>query len=214
MKKKLYILPLFLTLNSVAQDTKIVPTNKPTDITKPAAKVDDNKPIVVKVVEGKVLLNNSKEGKEIENKLMNVRKSLEADIIKLQQSIESDIKTLQSKAQLMTADTLEIEQERVMKKKKEHELKVNQAQEDLNRHLQRELGKFNKKVLDLVVDWGKSNSCDIVVLAESGEVIYRSDRVDATNDIMQILNKKFDEEKKKQDASKKAAQPSKVEAKK
>lgn len=200
MKRNLYILPLFLTLSSIAQDNKVVAANK---------SVSDNKPLVVKVVEGKALLNNSKEGKEIENKLMNVRKGLEADIVKLQQSIEADIKALQSKAQLMTPETLELEQERVMKKKKEHELKVNQAQEDLNRHLQRELGKFNKKVLDLVVDWAKNNNCDIVVLAESGEVIYRSERVDATNDIMQILNKKFDEASKKP-----AAQPAKVEAKK
>ena len=200
--KKIQILILLSSLNLVAADKPKIDVEK-----RPEIKTESSKPLKIKVIEGKTILSNSKEGKEIEEKLMKVRKNLEGDIVKLQQSIEADIKSLQSKAQIMTPETLEIEQEKIMRKKKEHELKVNQAQEDLNRHLQRELGKFNKKIMDEVNDWAKKNDLDIVSLAETGEVIYRSDKVDATNEIMKLINAKFDETKKKEEVAQKTAAP-------
>jgi Skp family chaperone for outer membrane proteins len=205
MKKNIYILLLISSLNVIASDLNVITSNKPKlepakviEIKKSESPTHSDLTLKIKVVEGKEILSNSKEGREIEEKLMNIRKALENDIINLQKSIESDVKALQTKSQIMTPETLELEQERIMRKKKEHELKVNQAQEDLNRHLQRELGKFNKKILDEVNIWAKQNDLDLVILAETGEVIYKSNKVDATNEIMQILNKKFEASKKKE----------------
>lgn len=150
----------------------------------------------IKVIEGRILLQNSDEGKGIENKLKNVRTGLENEIKALEQKIQADITALTNKAKLLDADKLEREQERIMKLKKEHELKLNQANEDFQRSVNREIGKMQKKVEDAIKEIAVKKGWDIVIMKESGQVVYNSDPVDGTNDVLQLLNKNFTENKK------------------
>ena len=184
--KKIFYTYLILSgiqISAAEQKPVIAPAPKPVE-----------KPIIIKVIdEGKIFMQ-AKEGKDAEQKLTNLRKSLETDILKLQKSIEDDLKTLQSKAQIIDPATLENEQEKIMRKKKEHEMKVNQAQEDFQRSLQREYGKLSKELKDIVTELAKKNGWDLV-MSESG-VLYKSDRINAEDEIAKALNTKYDEKKK------------------
>src|SRR3990167_200243 len=184
--KKIFYTYLILSgiqISAAEQKPVIAPAPKPVE-----------KPIIIKVIdEGKIFMQ-AKDGKDAEQKLTNLRKSLETDILKLQKSIEDDLKTLQSKAQIIDPATLENEQEKIMRKKKEHEMKVNQAQEDFQRSLQREYGKLSKELKDVVTELAKKNGWDLV-MSESG-VLYKSDRVNAEDEIAKALNTKYDEKKK------------------
>ena len=183
MKKIFYTYLILSVIQISAAEQKIASTPKPVE-----------KPLVIKVIdEGKIFMQ-AKEGKDAEQKLTNLRKSLETDILKLQKSIEDDLKTLQSKAQIIDPATLENEQEKIMRKKKEHEMKVNQAQEDFQRSLQREYGKLSKELKDIVTELAKKNGWDLV-MSESG-VLYKSDRINAEDEIAKALNTKYDEKKK------------------
>ena len=183
MKKIFYTYLILSVIQISAAEQKIASTPKPVE-----------KPLVIKVIdEGKIFMQ-AKEGKDAEQKLTNLRKSLETDILKLQKSIEDDLKTLQSKAQIIDPATLENEQEKIMRKKKEHEMKVNQAQEDFQRSLQREYGKLSKELKDIVTELAKKSGWDLV-MSESG-VLYKSERIHAEDEIVKALNSKYDEKKK------------------
>ena len=183
MKKIFYTYLILSVIQISAAEQKIASTPKPVE-----------KPLVIKVIdEGKIFMQ-AKEGKDAEQKLTNLRKSLETDILKLQKSIEDDLKTLQSKAQIIDPATLENEQEKIMRKKKEHEMKVNQAQEDFQRSLQREYGKLSKELKDIVTELAKKSGWDLV-MSESG-VLYKSERINAEDEIVKALNSKYDEKKK------------------
>lgn len=150
----------------------------------------------IKVIEGRVLLQESDKGKAIENNLKVIKDRLENEIKSIEQKIQAEITTISSKSKLMDADTLEREQDKIMRLKKEHELKLTQSQEEFQRKVNIELGKFQKEVQDTIKDISIKNDWDLVIMKESGEVIYSSEKIDATTEVLQILNKKYSDSKK------------------
>lgn len=150
----------------------------------------------IKVIEGRVLLQDSDKGKSIENNLKVIKDRLEGEIKAIEQKIQSEITAISNKSKLMDADTLEREQDKIMRLKKEHELKLTQSQEEFQRKVNIELGKFQKEVQDTIKDISIKNDWDLVIMKESGEVIYSSEKTDATTEVLQILNKKYSDSKK------------------
>lgn len=147
-------------------------------------------------IEGRQLQQNSDESKEIEKKLTAVGQQIESDIKALEMKIQSEVSNLQNKAKLLNAETLEIEQDKILKLGKEYDIKKGQAKEDFQRKVNIELGKFQKKVQDSVNDLAAKNGWDLVIMKESGEIIYASEKADATSEVLQYLNKNFSESKK------------------
>lgn len=161
-----------------------------------ATEVTKGKNPTVVVIEGRLLLQSSDKGREIENKLNKIQEDLQKEIKALEEKIQKEMASIQSKAKLMDAETLEREQDKMMKLRKEYELKAGQAQEEFQRKVNIELGKFQKEVQEVIKDAAIKNGWDIVVMKESGEIVYASDKVNATNDVLLILNKKHNETKK------------------
>lgn len=161
-----------------------------------AVTAENAKQLNIRVIEGRILLQESDKGKAIENSLKGVRDRLESEIKTLEQKIQNEITTISSKAKLMDAETLEREQDKVMRLKKEHELKLTQSQEEFQRKVNIELGKFQKEVQDTIKDIAIKNDWDLVLMKESGEIIYSSQKTDATSEILQVINKKYSESKK------------------
>lgn len=150
----------------------------------------------IQVVEGRTLLQESDKGKEIENTLKNKKQQLENEIKGLQQKLQAEVTALQSKAKLIDAETLEREQDKIMKLQKEFELKMQQSQEEFQRKVNIELAKFQKEVSDTIKEEAIKNGWDLVFMKESGEIIYQSGKCDSTKDVLKILNKKHSESKK------------------
>lgn len=150
----------------------------------------------IKVVEGRELLQKSDKGKEIETALKNKREQLENEIKALQQKLQTELTGLQAKAKLIDSETLEREQDKIMKMQKEYELKMQQAQEEFQRKVNIELAKFQKEVNDTIKEESIKNGWDLVFMKESGEIIYQSSKCDATSEVLKVLNKKYSETKK------------------
>lgn len=187
MKKILTLSITLLTIQNIFSSNAVT-----TQAPKPSPK---NSEIKTKVIEGGSLLKQSDEGKDIEKKLQDLQRKMKSEIDVIEQKIRKDVTDLTSKAKVLDADTLEREQERIMKLKNEHENKSKQAQEDFQRAFNREIGKFQKKVNDEVKDMAIKNGWDLVVMREGGDIIYMSEKVDATSDLLKALNKKYNESK-------------------
>lgn len=180
MKKNLILLTLCSILSNInANETKSV----------------NDGSVVIKVVEGRKVLTDSVEGKEIEAKLGNLRNKFENDIKKLDAELEAEVTELRSRARTVDQETLEKDQERILRKKKERDSKAETSQEEFNRTAQRDLAKFNAKLQDTISQNAKRLNWDIVSLKETGEVIYVSDRANGTAEITKALDHKRKQEK-------------------
>lgn len=149
----------------------------------------------IKVIEGRKVLADSVEGKEIEAKLGNLRNKFEKDIKNLDTELEKEVTELRSRARTVDQEALERDQERILRKKKERDVKAETSQEEFNRTAQRELAKFNGKLQETVTESAKKLNWDIVSLKETGEIIYVSDRANGTDDAIKALDAKTKKEK-------------------
>jgi len=155
-----------------------------------------NDSLVIKVVEGRKVLTDSIEGKELETKLGNLRTKFENDIKKIDTELEKEVTELRSKARVITdQESLEKEQERILRKKKDRDSKAETSQEEFNRTAQRDLAKFNGKLQETVSQNAKKLNWDIVQLKETGEIIYVSDKANGTDEITKALDAKRKQEK-------------------
>ncbi len=148
------------------------------------------RPLVIKVIEGKKVIAETVEGKELEAKLSEVRNKLDKEIKTLDAEIEKDVTDLRARARTVDAETLEKDQTRILSKKKQRDAKAESAQEEFSRTVNRELGKFNLKIQDTITETAEKNNWDIVSVKESGEIAYVSRRVNATDDIIKAHDSK------------------------
>ena len=152
--------------------------------------------IVVKVVSGKEILTGSTEGKALELKFSQKRSKIEAEGQKLEAELKSDYTKMQTKARTVDQASLARYQDDLMSKEKSFKSKMEGMQEQFGRDVNRELAKLNQKINDLVVKIAKSKNWDLVILKETGEVIYASEKVDATKTFIEIIDKEFKPEVK------------------
>jgi outer membrane protein len=156
--------------------------------------------LIIKVVSGQEILSQLEEGKNVEKKLMAKRQVFESDIKALEADMEKIINEVKRKGELvqkgvMKQDALNAEQEaaqeKLMKMRREHQNKAKEAEEELKRAFQKELGKLNQKIQAAVMKVAEKNKWDIVSLKETGEVVYASPKVDASSDIVTLMNREF-----------------------
>ncbi len=152
-----------------------------------AGDVKSTSPIKIKVLEGKKTFE-SLEGKEREARINKEKARLEQEIKALAQEIEADENALRTKARTIDPDKLEQDQAKIMKKRKEAQLKAEAAQEEFSRTANKELVQFNKKIQEAVIDIAKKNDLDLVVLKETSEIIYASPRLDISNEVVKTLD--------------------------
>lgn len=160
-------------------------------------------PIIIRVIEGKRIVAETAEGKDIETKLMQIRNKLDNEIKGIDQEIEKDVVEWQNKARLkVDSEYLEKRQGEILRKKKERDVKAEAAQEELTKSFNRELSKFNGKIKDTVTEVAQEEGWDIVKIKETGELIYTSKRVDASEQIIRRHDSKYKAQKKATDEAK------------
>lgn len=164
---------------------------------KPAEKKSEHEQINIKVFNRTKLFAHSVEGKQIEASLKESGTKLDKEIKSLEQEIEKDIKEFQGRARTLDADTLEKDQEKIISKKQQLELKVESARKRFNNSVNAEFTKFNSKIQGNVLEVAKSKNWDIVAVQETGEIVYASERVDVTDDLVKAMDDKFKKEKAK-----------------
>lgn len=201
----MYMKKLMLTLNVILPVGMLVAVSglnaelKMPAAAKPATENSDKKnlvnsdgsSVVVKVVSGRDIISGSEEGKKMEEDLSKKRSKIEDEGKRMEQELKNDVVTLQGKSKLMDSSALETQQDKIIKKEKKFKAELESMQEEFGRNVNRDLNKFNAKINEKVLSIAKNNKWDMVVLKESGEVIYASDKVDATKDIIKALNADF-----------------------
>lgn len=185
MNKKFLIIVLLLSFAVSRCNEKLVAEKKAAEM-----------PLKIKIVEGKRIISESAEGKDLETRIMEVRNKYDKEIKSLDKDIEKEITELRSRARTVDPEILEKDQERIMRKKKERDAKAESAQEEFERTVKRELGKFNIKAQDKIVRKAQEQDLDLVSIKETGEIVYISNRVDWTNDIIRDLDNDYKKEKK------------------
>ncbi len=143
----------------------------------------------IKVISGQEILSKLDEGKDVEKKLMAKRQSFEQEIKKLETEMKKIIDGLETKRKMARPEALEADQEKLMKMRRDHQNKAKEAEEELKRAFQRELGKLNQKIQATVMKVAQKNGWDMVALKETGEIIYASPKVDASSDIVTMMNR-------------------------
>ena len=192
MKKRYIILPIGLLF--IAQNLNCeIKTAKPETIKVSQANTVTSDSLIVKIVSGREILTGSEEGKKLELELTQKRSKIEAEGQRMEQELKSDVTKIQNdfKAKLKSESALERDQDALMRKEKDFKAKIEALQEEFGRVVNRDLAKFNAKINSNVMEVAKQNRWDIVILKESGEIIYASPRVDATSEIIALLNKEY-----------------------
>ena len=147
---------------------------------------------VIKIVSGQTVMSQIKEAKSIEEKLMKEQQRLGQEIQQIESKIKNKLSALEAKAKTARKEALESDQEELLQLRKEHQNKANDAKEKIQRMYQREIGKLNQKVEESVSEIAQKNGWDIVILKESGQVLYNSPMVEASATVVEALNKKYD----------------------
>ena len=192
MKKRYIILPIGLLF--IAQNLNCeIKTAKPEIIKVSQANTATSDSLIVKTVSGRDILTGSEEGKKLELELTQKRSKIEAEGQRMEQELKSDVTKIQNdfKAKLKSESALERDQDALMRKEKDFKAKIEALQEEFGRVVNRDLAKFNAKINSKVMEVAKQNGWDLVILKESGEIIYASSKVDATNEIIALLNQGY-----------------------
>ncbi len=190
MNKKIILVLLFLS-TSISKCAQQATTAKPVEKKTEAGQLN------IKVFNRTKLFANSIEGKQIEASLKESGTKLDKEIKALEQEIEQDIKSLQGRARTVDQDTLEKDQEKIISKKKQLEIKIESARSRFNNSVNREFSKFNTKIQSTILETAKSKNYDIVAVQETGEIVYASERVDMTDELIKTLDDKFKKDKEK-----------------
>lgn len=157
----------------------------------PVVKSSEEKPLVVRVVEGRRVVSETAEGKDVEARLMETRNKLDKEIKSLDKEIEKGVNDLKSRARTVDQEILEKDQEKLKELAKAREAKAEAAQGKFEKAFNRELGKFNVKIKETITELAEEKNWDVVSLKESGEIIYTSKRADATDEVIKKHDNKY-----------------------
>ena len=158
-----------------------------------------NKDLKVAYINSDSLLNNYEFFKEMENKLEEKRKKLEAEFQNRAQGLQSEINNFQQSAGNMTISQARAVEEDLLKKQQN----LRQYQDQLTQQLLNEEAEINErlynKVSEYLKEYGSRNNLELVLTYQKGSgVLYANDSLNITTEVVKGLNElytKGDEEK-------------------
>lgn len=150
----------------------------------------------IAVIEGQQILKQTKEGMKIESEITKKREDLAEEIRALDQKLEKEANDMRAKQRTASDDVLAQKQESFMKAQRARENRAQEAEAEFKNFANRKLASFDKKLRKQIFEWAEKNQFDLVSLKESGEVIYASQKVNYTSQVMDILDTEFEKEAK------------------
>lgn len=170
---------------------------------KAEAKMEDK----IKTVNVQKLVMESEPGKEAVEKLQKLQQAKEAEF----QQLAADMKRLQSelekartdfmaKRSLMSSDAQMKEEKKIRDiERKIEELNANaqrmmqDARNEMAMEEMRLMQPLMQDQIEVITAWAKEKDVYMVVDEGSGRVLYKKDGLDATNDVMKLVNKKHEQ---------------------
>lgn len=106
-----------------------------------------------------------------------------------QKELEDAVEQFKSKASMMSEDSRQAEEKRVMKMKRDLEELAQEAQQKLQMVMQRKTEALAKEFEESVIAYGEKEGFDFI-FDQSGRVVYAAPSKNITNEIVVLLDKK------------------------
>ena len=142
------------------------------------------------------VLKDYKEGKLIEESITTKRDDFGKEIQAIDQKIEKEIADIRAKQRTASQEVLEAKQEMLVKLQRSRDNRVQEAEAEFKKYTHKLLAGFDGKLRKELMRWAEKNQFDCVSLKETGEVIYVSDKINYTPQLIDILNTEFEKENK------------------
>lgn len=170
---------------------------------KAEAKMEDK----IKTVNVQKLVMESEPGKEAVEKLQKLQQAKEAefqqlaaDMKRLQADLEKARNDFMAKRSLMSSDAQMKEEKKIRDiERKIEELNANaqrmmqDARNEMAMEEMRLMQPLMQDQIEVITAWAKEKDVFMVVDEGSGRVLYKKDGLDATNDVMKLVNKKHEQ---------------------
>jgi outer membrane protein len=153
-------------------------------------------------IDSQRILYESAAGKEAMKQLNTMKEQKEAEVQKRQSKLKSMGESIQAKSATMTPaakDDLEAQYEREAKDLQRY---IKDAQDEFRGLEMKFLKPLNKEIDDSIKIYSEKNGVDLVLDKTNPVVIYASSKIDVTNQIMEILNKRYQDKSGKAKAKK------------
>ena len=196
MKKILILSLLISSISCGALNTEKDKNKSKTNISETL----NNNDLKLAVIEGQRILKDSKEGQLIEELITKKRDDFAKEIQAIDQKIEKEIADIRAKQRTASQEVLEAKQEMLVKLQRSRDNRVQEAEAEFKNFANKKLAGFDKKLRKELVRWAEKNQFDCVSLKETGEVIYVSDKINYTPQLIDILDTAFETETKIQAA--------------
>jgi outer membrane protein len=148
-------------------------------------------------IDPQILLNDSLAGKDVVSKIEKFRQEKQTVI----QDQEADIKKLgeeiSAKSLTMTQEAKDKKELEYQKKIKEFNRVVKDSQDELEEKYNVLLKPVKETLDEIINDYGKKNGFDIILDVRRAGVVYASDRIDITKDILKIYDDTYQAKAKK-----------------
>lgn len=141
------------------------------------------------VVDAETAINETTEGKQAQSKLEGMYSSKQTELKKLQEDFEREVTDYDSRKPILSDAARQTEEERLMKKQQELQMKVMQAEQEMQQTYMELLAGMEAKLIKAAEKLGADKGC--TVLLQRAAVIYMgSGVVDLTSDLVKAYDGK------------------------
>ena len=148
------------------------------------------------------ILSESDMGKEAYKQLNSMQDQYEAEVNMRQYKLNSLRETIQVKSSTMTPaaqDDIEAQYERELTELNRY---IQDAKDEVRKTEEKLLNPWSKELDDIIKSYAEKNGIDLVLDKTKPGIIYSSDKIDITNQIMDLFNKRYKEKSDKAKAKK------------
>jgi outer membrane protein len=142
------------------------------------------------IVDTQWVLNQSIVGKAARNNLEGRVKKAQAGLGQRKADFDKERAALEKQAKILSGPALESKKEALSKKQVELQRAYQDAQEELAKANEQEIGKVVAEIQSAVKEVAKERNLTFVFEKDRQTVLYTSDRIDISADVVKILDKK------------------------
>lgn len=152
----------------------------------------------VAYIDSQRVITQSKMGKEAYAKLQKLSDQKEEDLKKRETKIKSLSDEIQAKSATLSTAAKEDLQRQYEKEVKEYNRMYKDAQDELRNTEMSILKPWTKELEAIIKDYGEKNKIDLILDRTNPAVIYASKRIDITDAIIELFDKKYQEKQSQQ----------------
>jgi outer membrane protein len=144
----------------------------------------------IAIVDTQLILNQSIVGKAARSNLEGRVKKAQAGLGQRKADFEKERAALEKQAKILSGPALETKKEALGKKQVELQRSYQDAQEELAKANEQEISKVVGEIQAAVREVAKERDLTFVFEKDRQTVLYASDRIDISSDVVKILDKK------------------------